>query len=258
MALKPMSLKTLSWNVNGLRAVLRKGALAFLEQESPDIFCIQETKMQEGQADPLLQQYPYQYWNSAEKKGYSGTAIFSKFEPLSIRSGMGIPRHDREGRVLTLEYPKYYLINVYTPNAQRGLLRLPYRQKWDGDFRRFVRRLDKEKPVMLCGDLNVAHREIDLTHPKANRMNAGFTDEERAGFTSLLRAGFMDSFREFCQDGGHYTWWSFVTRARERNVGWRIDYFLLSKRLRPRLDDAFILPEIYGSDHCPVGVLVDI
>jgi exodeoxyribonuclease-3 len=246
--------KLISWNVNGLRAVLRKGGFAFLAEEQPDVLCLQETRARQDQVDAILPEYPYQYWNPAQKPGYSGTACFSKIEALQVRLGMGRSEHDSEGRLLTLTFPDYHLVNVYTPNAQRGLVRLPYRQQWDRDFRVYLLELEQTKPVVFCGDLNVAHQEIDLTHPKANRLNAGFTDQERDGFSRHLAAGFIDTFREFCTEGGHYTWWSLATRARERNVGWRIDYFCISRRLRPALSSAYILPQIMGSDHCPVEI----
>jgi exodeoxyribonuclease-3 len=251
-------MKLLSWNVNGLRALLRKDGFTFLTRECPAVLCLQETRARPEQIDPLLPELPFQYWNPADKPGYSGTACFSKTEALEVRRGMGRTEHDREGRLLTLTFPDFHLVNVYTPNAQRELLRLPYRQRWDRDFRTFILELEKSKPVVFCGDLNVAHKEIDLAHPEANRLNAGFTDQERRGFTRHLAAGYLDSFREFCQEGGHYTWWSMVTRARERNVGWRIDYFCISAALRSALTGAFILPQIMGSDHCPVGITLSI
>jgi len=251
-----MEQKLISWNVNGLRAALRKEAFTFLEEENPEILCIQETKLQEGQIEPILQQYPYQVWNYAVKKGYSGTAVFSKQEPVSVARGMGIPEHDQEGRLITLEFPGYFLVNVYTPNAQRELARLEYRMRWDRDFLAYLSRLDTRKPVILCGDLNVAHQEIDLANPAANRKNAGFSDEERQGFSDLLAAGFLDSFREFNSEGGHYTWWTYMFKARENNVGWRIDYFCVSRRLRPSLKEATIHSRVMGSDHCPVGIIL--
>jgi exodeoxyribonuclease-3 len=249
-----MEQKLISWNVNGLRAALKKDAFAFLEAENPDILCIQETKLQEGQIEPILTQYPHQAWNFAVKKGYSGTAVFCRHRPLSVTRGMGVEEHDQEGRLLTLEFPGYFLVNVYTPNAQRGLARLEYRVRWDHDFLAYLRALDARKPVVLCGDLNVAHQEIDLANPEANRHNAGFSDEERRGFSDLLAAGFLDSFREFCSEGGHYTWWTYMFKAREKNIGWRIDYFCVSRRLRPALKEAVIHPAVMGSDHCPVGI----
>lgn len=242
----------ISWNVNGIRAVLKKGFLEFLKETDPDILCIQETKAHPEQVELDLPQY-HIYWNSAEKKGYSGVATFSKEEPLSVARGIGIEKHEKEGRVLTLEYVDYYLVNVYTPNAKRDLLRLDYRaNEWDVDFLQYVRDLEKKKPVIFCGDLNVAHKEIDLANPKRNRRNAGFTDEERASFDNIINAGFIDTFREFETEGGHYTWWSYLANARARNIGWRIDYFCISSSLRPRLGNACILPDVTGSDHCPV------
>jgi exodeoxyribonuclease-3 len=251
-------MKLLSWNVNGLRALLRKGGFSFLPQEEPDLLCLQEIRARPEQVDPILPEYPFQYWNPAERPGYSGTACFSKLEALEVRRGMGKPGYDGEGRLLTLSFPEFHLVNVYTPNAQRDLKRLAYRGKWDREFRAYLLNLGQTKPVVFCGDLNVAHREIDLTHPKANRMNAGFTDQERHDFSKHLAAGFIDTFREFCTEAGHYTWWSMVSRARERNVGWRIDYFCISGNLRPALSGAFILPQIMGSDHCPVGITLDL
>jgi len=251
-------MKLLSWNVNGLRALLRKGGFAFLPDEDPDLLCLQEVRARPEQVGSILPDFSFQYWNPAERAGYSGTACYSKLEALEVSRGMGEADHDGEGRLLTLTFPDFYLVNVYTPNAQRDLRRLPYRQKWDLDFRAYLLHLEKTKPVVFCGDLNVAHREIDLAHPEANRLNAGFTDQERRGFSKHLAAGFIDTFREFCTEGGRYTWWSMPTRARERNVGWRIDYFCISKILRPALSSAFILPQIMGSDHCPVGITLDL
>jgi exodeoxyribonuclease-3 len=250
-------MKLLSWNVNGLRALLRKGGLDFLPEEAPEILCLQEVRARPEQVGPILPDFAFQYWNPATRAGYAGTACFSKIEPLDVRRGMGIAEHDDEGRLITLTYPKFHLVNVYTPNAQRELRRLPYRQRWDRDFRAFLLQLQNTRPVVFCGDLNVAHEEIDLTHPRANRLNAGFTDEERSGFGEHLAAGFIDTFREFCREGGHYTWWSMATRARERNVGWRIDYFCVSEALRPVLTNSFIRPQITGSDHCPVGITLE-
>ena len=247
-------MKLLSWNVNGLRACMGKGFLEFVQAEAPDCLCLQETKLQAGQIDLDLPGY-HQYWNYAEKKGYSGTAIFTKREPLRVRYGMGILRHDAEGRVITLEYPEHYLVTVYTPNSQDGLKRLDYRMDWEDCFREFLCALDREKPVVVCGDMNVAHEEIDLKNPSTNHMNAGFTDEEREKMTQLLAAGFTDSFRSLYPEvTGAYSWWSYRMQARSRNAGWRIDYFLLSDRLKGNLKDAFILNEVMGSDHCPVGV----
>jgi exodeoxyribonuclease-3 len=256
------SLWLLSWNVNGLRAVLRKKGFTFLRRQDVDILCLQETRaaaeqVLEDPAQPLFPELPHQYFNPAQKPGYSGTAVFSALPPLQARCGMGRREHDREGRLLTLEFERFFLVNLYVPNAQRGLLRLEYRLRWDRDLRRHLRGLDRLKPVVFCGDLNVAHQEIDLSHPESNHQNAGFTDQERAGFARLLQAGFLDSFRELHPEGGHYTWWSMPTRARERNVGWRIDYFCISRRLRPALREAFILPAVQGSDHCPVGIRLE-
>jgi len=246
--------KLISWNVNGIRAVLRKNFLEFLDSEKPDILCLQETKATPDDVEQLWPATYTTYWNSAVKKGYSGTVIFTKERPLNVNKGIRIAEHDNEGRVLEAEYQDFFLVNVYVPNSKRDLSRLPYRQRWDADFLKHLKKLDKKKPVIFCGDLNVAHTEIDLTHPKANVRNHGFTDEERAGFTAMVKAGFVDTFREFEKDGGHYTWWSQMSNARARNVGWRIDYFLISKALRPRLKKAFIRPEVLGSDHCPVGI----
>ena len=247
-------MKLLSWNVNGLRACMGKGFLDFFEAEAPDCLCLQETKLQAGQIDLDLPGYT-QFWNYAEKKGYSGTAVFTRQEPLSVHYGMDIPRHDAEGRVITLEFPEYRLVTVYTPNSQDGLKRLDYRMDWEDCFREFLCGLDKTKPVVVCGDMNVAHEEIDLKNPATNHMNAGFTDEEREKMTQLLAAGFTDSFRSLYPDqAGAYSWWSYRMAARSRNAGWRIDYFLLSDRLKGKLKDAFILSDVMGSDHCPVGV----
>ena len=246
-------MKLISWNVNGIRAVIKKGFYDFIETYNPDILCIQETKAHPEQVDLILSDYPYQYWNSAEKKGYSGTAIFSKVEPLSIDYDMGIKKHDLEGRVITAEFTDYFLVTVYTPNSKRELLRLDYRQKeWDVDFLKHLKALEKKKPVVFCGDLNVAHKEIDLKNPKTNRRNAGFTDEERMGFDNYVNAGFIDTFREFEKGEGHYTWWSYMFQARSKNIGWRIDYFCISKALRSILKDAYILKDVMGSDHAPV------
>lgn len=245
-------MKLVSWNVNGLRACIRKGFLDYFKEVNADIFCVQEIKLQEGQIDLDLEGY-YDYWNYAEKKGYSGTAVFTKDKPLSVKYGLGIEEHDKEGRVITLEYEEFYLVNVYTPNSQRELARLDYRMIWEDDFRDHLKELDKIKPVILCGDLNVAHKEIDLKNPSSNRKNAGFTDEERGKMTELLESGFIDSFRYFYPEKEDaYTWWSYITRARERNAGWRIDYFIVSEKLKDKLKDAQIHSEIMGSDHCPV------
>jgi exodeoxyribonuclease-3 len=253
----------LSWNVNGLRAVLRKRGFDFLLRQDVDILCLQETRASAEQtlsdpARPLFPELPHQFFNPAAKPGYSGTAVFCAPEPRGVRLGMGRREHDGEGRLLTLEFERFFLVNVYTPNSQRGLRRLEYRKRWDHDLRLYLRRLDRLKPVVFCGDLNVAHEEIDLARPESNHENAGFTDPEREGFGRILQAGFLDSFRELHREGGHYTWWSMPTRARERNVGWRIDYFCISQRLRPALKEAFILPSVMGSDHCPVGVRLDL
>ena len=243
-----MPLKLLSWNVNGIRSVLKKGFEDFIKQEDPSVMCLQEIKAHPEQVDVLFPQY-HLFWNSGMKRGYSGTAVFTKQKPLGVTYGMGQAEHDQEGRVITLEFVDYYLINVYTPNAQRGLTRLSYRKKWDQDFLHYLKQLEKKKPVIFCGDLNVAHQEIDLKNPEANRRNAGFTDEERAGFSRILSAGFIDTFRD-------YSWWTYRFNARARNIGWRIDYFCLSKSLRPRLQKAFILSQVMGSDHAPVGIFL--
>lgn len=250
-------MKLISWNVNGLRACVGKGFLDFVQAEDADIFCIQETKLQEGQIDLDLPGY-HQYWNYAEKKGYSGTAVFTKEKPLSVVNGIGIEEHDHEGRVITLEYPDFYFITVYTPNSQNELARLDYRMKWEEDFLSYLKKLEEKKPVIFCGDLNVAHKEIDLKNPKTNRMNAGFTDEERAKFTALTEAGFIDTFRYFYPDlEGAYSWWSYRFSARAKNAGWRIDYFLVSQSLKDRLRDALIYKDVMGSDHCPVGLIIE-
>lgn len=251
-------MKMISWNVNGLRACLDKGFLTFFHEAEADFFCLQETKMQEGQVKLELPGY-HQYFNSAEKKGYSGTAIFTKREPLAVTKGIGIEEHDHEGRVITLEYPEFYMVTVYTPNAQDGLRRLTYRMRWESDFLSYLKKLEQEKPVIFCGDLNVAHQEIDLKNPSANRKNAGFTDEEREKFSALLNAGFVDTFRYFYPDmEGIYSWWSYRFKARERNAGWRIDYFLVSESLKEKLKDARIHTEIIGSDHCPVELEIEL
>lgn len=246
-------MKLISWNVNGLRACVGKGFFEFLEREQPDMMCLQETKLQPEQAPPV--EGYHDYWNSADKKGYSGTAIFSKAEPLSVTYDIGIDLHDHEGRVITAEYPEFYLVTVYVPNSQDGLKRLDYRMNWEDDFRAYLKKLDEKKPVIVCGDMNVAHKEIDLKNPKTNRKNAGFTDEERAKMTELLGAGFVDTFRHFYPDAeGVYSWWSYRFKAREKNAGWRIDYFLVSERFIDRVKDARILTDVYGSDHCPVVI----
>jgi exodeoxyribonuclease-3 len=246
--------KLISWNVNGLRAVLRKNFLDYLDAEKPDVLCLQETKCGPNDVEQLWPAKYTTYWNAAEKKGYAGTAIFTQTRPIAVTTHIGKPEHDQEGRVLTAEFDDFFLVNVYVPNSKRELTRLAYRQNWDRDFLRFLKRLEKKKPVIFCGDLNVAHTEVDLANPKANVGNHGFTPEERAGFSAFVKAGFLDSFREFEKGGGHYTWWSQMPGVRERNVGWRIDYFLISAALRPRLRRAFIRPEVTGSDHCPVGI----
>ena len=245
-------MKFISWNVNGLRACVQKGFLDFFNSIDADFFCIQESKLQAGQIDLDLPGY-HQYWNYAEKKGYSGTAIFAKNEPLSVSYGIGIEEHDREGRVITLEYDNFYLVTCYTPNSQNELKRLPYRMQWEDDFREYLKTLDAKKPVVLCGDLNVAHNEIDLKNPKTNRKNAGFSDEERAKMTELLGSGFTDTFRYFYPDAeGIYSWWSYRFKAREKNAGWRIDYFVVSEDLKDRLAGAAIHTQVMGSDHCPI------
>ena len=249
-------MKLISWNVNGLRACMNKGFKDFLEKEAADIFCVQETKMQREQATFDFPGY-YEYWNSAEKKGYSGTAIFTKEEPIRVVYGIGMPAHDTEGRVITAEFPNFYLVNVYTPNSQRGLERLDYRQQWEDDFRQQLLALDSEKPVVLCGDLNVAHKEIDLKNWKTNRKNAGFTDEERAKMTTLLEAGFTDTFRYLYPDKeGAYSWWSYMFQAREKNAGWRIDYWIVSNSLDDKIEAAIIYSDIMGSDYCPLGLIL--
>ena len=251
-------LKFISWNVNGLRACYDKGFADVFNRLEADFFCLQETKMQEGQLDVQFEGYQ-SYWNYAEKKGYSGTAIFSKVKPLSVTYGLGIEEHDHEGRVITLELESYYLITVYTPNSQEELRRLDYRMKWDDDFRAYLKKLEEKKPVIVCGDLNVAHKEIDLKNPKTNRKNAGFTDEERAKFTTLLESGFTDTFRYFYpEQEGIYSWWSYRFKAREKNAGWRIDYFLTSDSLKDKLRGAQIHTDILGSDHCPVELTIDL
>ena len=245
-------MKLVSWNVNGIRACVQKGFLDFFQEIDADIFCIQESKMQAGQLDLELDGY-HQYWNYAEKKGYSGTAIFTKKEPISVAYGIGVEEHDKEGRVITLEFDDFYMLTVYTPNSQNELARLPYRMTWEDAFLAYLKKLEETKPVVFCGDLNVAHKEIDLKNPKTNRKNAGFTDEEREKFSVLLEAGFVDTFRHFYPDMENiYSWWSYRAGARPKNVGWRIDYFVVSECMKDRLVDAKILTEIMGSDHCPV------
>ncbi len=247
-------MKLISWNVNGLRSVLRKNFLDYLAEEAPDVLCLQETRADPNDVEQLWPVAYTTYWNVARKKGYAGTTIFTKTRPLEVQRGIGVKEHDGEGRVLTAEYSDFFLVNVYVPNSQRELTRLEYRQKWDRAFLCYLKKLERRKPVVFCGDLNVAHTELDLANPKANVHNHGFTPEERAGFSAFIKAGFVDAFREFETDGGHYTWWSPMAGARERNVGWRIDYFLVSSALRPRLKRAFIRPHVPGSDHCPVGI----
>lgn len=247
-------MKFVSWNVNGLRACLKKDFMESFRQLDADIFALQETKMQPDQAILELNGYR-QYWNSAEKKGYSGTAVFSRMEPLSVANGIGIEEHDHEGRVITAEFPEFYFVTVYTPNSKRELERLAYRMEWEDAFRAYLCNLDKQKPVVICGDLNVAHQEIDLKNPSTNHRNAGFTDEERGKFTELLQAGFVDTFRtKYPERTGIYTWWSYLRKARDNNAGWRIDYFVMSERLKEKMVDATIHNEIFGSDHCPVGL----
>lgn len=245
-------MKFISWNVNGIRACVQKGFLDFFQEADADIFCIQETKMQEGQLDLELPGY-HQYWNYAVRKGYSGTAVFTKREPISVQYGIGIEEHDQEGRVITLEFEDFYFVTVYTPNSQSELARLDYRMQWEMDFLKYLKRLEEKKPLVFCGDLNVAAEEIDLKNPKTNRKNAGFTDEERDKFRTLKASGFIDTFRYFYPDQeGIYSWWSYRFSARKKNAGWRIDYFIVSEVLKDRLEDAKILTEIMGSDHCPV------
>ncbi len=253
-------MKLISWNVNGLRAVVNKGFAEFFKQIDADIFCIQETKMQLEQLDifteMMLKSY-YQYWNSAEKKGYSGTAIFSKKEPISVKYGLGIEEHDKEGRLITLEYEDFYLVNCYTPNSKRTLERLPYRMIWEDIIRKYLKELDIIKPVIYCGDLNVAHKEIDLKNNKENRGNSGFTDEERNKMTELLNQGFIDTFRyKYPDKDDSYTWWSYMSNVRAKNIGWRIDYFIVSDRIKDNIEDAKIHPEIFGSDHCPIELQI--
>lgn len=249
-------MKLISWNVNGLRACMGKGFLDFLKASDADIVCLQETKMQREQADFIIGGYE-EYWNSAEKKGYSGTAVFTKKPPLSVSYGIGIPEHDTEGRVITAEFPDFFLVNVYTPNSQQELARLPYRMQWEDAFRDYLKTLDQKKPLIVCGDMNVAHEEIDLKNPKTNRKNAGFTDEERQKMTELLSSGFIDTFRLLYPDTeGVYSWWSYRFHAREKNAGWRIDYFLVSDRLKDRVLDSRIDTDVFGSDHCPVELIL--
>lgn len=251
-------MKLISWNVNGIRACLEKGFNEFFKEISADIFCIQETKCQVGQVDLEYEGYK-SYWNSAEKKGYSGTAIFTKINPLSVKYGIGIEEHDKEGRVITLEFDKFYLVNIYTPNSKRELERLDYRQIWEDEIRKYLLNLNKIKPVIMCGDLNVAHKEIDLKNPKTNTHNAGFTIEERNKMTELLDAGFIDTFRYLYPDKTDcYSWWSYMRKAREKNVGWRIDYFIVSNEIKDKISEAMIFSEILGSDYCPIGLEIEI
>ena len=251
-------MKLISWNVNGLRACVQKGFLDYFKETDADFFCIQESKLQEGQIDLDLPGY-HQYWNYAQKKGYSGTAVFARKEPLHVSYGLGIEEHDKEGRIITLEYENFYLVTCYTPNSQNELARLPYRMQWEDDFLTYLKQLDSKKPVILCGDLNVAHTEIDLKNPKTNRKNAGFSDEERAKMTILLDSGFTDTFRYFYPDKeGISSWWSYRFKAREKNAGWRIDYFITSRRLDDKLKGAAIHTDIPGSDHCPIELTIDL
>ena len=250
-------MKLISWNVNGIRACVNKGFTEFFDKIDADIFCIQETKCQPGQIELNFEGYKA-YWNSAERKGYSGTAIFTKKEPMNVTYGIGIEEHDKEGRVITLEFENFYMVNIYTPNAKRGLERLDYRQIWEDEIRNYLLKLNEIKPVIMCGDLNVAHEEIDLKNPKSNRGNAGFTDEEREKMTELLHSGFIDSFRFLYPDKtDSYSWWSYMGKAREKNVGWRIDYFIVSEDIKDKIKEAMIYPEVMGSDHCPVGLIIE-
>lgn len=251
-------MKLISWNVNGLRAVLKKGFEEFFYDINADIFCIQETKMQEGQIENFELKGYKQYWNSALKKGYSGTAVFTKIEPNSVSYGIGIEEHDQEGRVITLEFDKFYLVNIYVPNSKRELERLEYRMIWEDEIRKYLSNLNKKKPVIMCGDLNVAHEEIDLKNPKTNRRNAGFTDEERNKMTELLNANFIDTFRYVYPDKIAYSWWSYMGNARAKDIGWRIDYFIVSNDIKEKIKDAYIFKDVYGSDHCPVGLEIEI
>ncbi|MBS6524986.1 MAG: exodeoxyribonuclease III [Peptoniphilaceae bacterium] len=251
-------MRLISWNVNGIRAAVKKGFMDFFDDVDADIFCLQETKLSAGQLDLELEGY-HQYWNYAEKKGYSGTAVFTKEEPIHVSYGIDMEEHDKEGRVITCEYEDFFLVTCYTPNSQRGLARLDYRMEWEEDFRKYLNMLDQVKPVVLCGDLNVAHKEIDLKNPSANRKNAGFSDEERSQFQNLLDAGYTDTFRHLYPDAAdRYSWWSYITKARERNAGWRIDYFVVSDRLADAIVEADIRDDIFGSDHCPVYLELDL
>jgi exodeoxyribonuclease-3 len=248
-------MKLVSWNVNGIRAVQKKGFNEYVAKENPDVLCLQEVKATKEQGGDIMKGY-HAFWNSAQKKGYSGTAIFSKKEPINVTYGIGLEEHDTEGRVITAEFDDYHVLTVYTPNAQRGLTRLDYRLKWDEVFRDFVKNLEKKKPVIFCGDLNVAHNEIDIAHPTSNRNNPGFTDAERNSFSKLLDTGFVDSFRHFNKDPHQYSWWSYMFNARAKNIGWRIDYFCASEKIKHALKSAFIRQDIHGSDHCPVGLVL--
>ena len=251
-------MKIISWNVNGIRAILKKGFLDFINDFNPDIICIQETKAHPEQVDLDLDNYKYKYWNSATKKGYSGTAIFSKIKPISVQNDMNIEKHDDEGRVICMELKNYFLVTVYTPNSKRDLSRLDYRAKeWDRDFLIYLKELEKIKPIIFCGDLNVAHKEIDLKNPKTNKRNAGFTNEERLGFDNYINSGFLDTFRMFNKEPNHYTWWSYMFNSRAKNVGWRIDYFCISEILKKKITKSIILPEIMGSDHAPILIEID-
>ena len=251
-------MKIISWNVNGIRAVLKKNFMEFMDEYNPDIICLQEIKASEEQVDLKLDNYPYKYWNSAVKKGYSGTAIFSKYPPITVENGLKIEKHDMEGRVITLELNNYYLVTVYTPNSKRDLSRLSYRHnEWDIDFLIYLKKLEERKPVIFCGDLNVAHKEIDLKNPKNNKKNAGFTSEERQGFNNFIDSGFIDTFRIFNNEEGHYTWWSYMFNARARNIGWRIDYFCSSNLIKNKIMKSIILPEVLGSDHAPILIEVE-
>ena len=251
-------MKLISWNVNGIRACLTKGFKDFFEAVDADVFCIQETKCQEGQVDLEFDGY-YSYWNSAERKGYSGTAIFCKNKPLSVVYGIGMEEHDKEGRVITAEFENYYVVTIYTPNSKRGLERLEYRQVWEDEVRKYLLNLKHKKPVIMCGDLNVAHKEIDLKNPKTNRRNAGFTDEEREKMTNLLDVGFVDTYRYLYPDKEDaYSWWSYMGRAREKNIGWRIDYFIVSDDIKDKITETMLYPDVLGSDHCPVGLEINL
>lgn len=250
-------MKFISWNVNGLRACVKKGFDEYFTSEDADFFCIQESKLQEGQIDFAPEGY-HSYWNYAQKKGYSGTAIFAKYEPMSVRYGLGIEEHDQEGRVITLQYPDFFLVTVYTPNSKDGLLRLDYRMEWEDAFRAYLKELEQTAPVIVCGDMNVAHEEIDIKNPKTNRRNAGFTDEERGKFTELLADGFIDTYRTLYPEKVEYSWWSYRFKAREKNAGWRIDYFVVSEALRDKVQDASIHTDVFGSDHCPVELDMDL